>query len=152
MRAGIKRCQEKQKDRMLNTASKKFKEAEVGDSVLIPISQPDKVHSLGPRNILGCITSRNESTYSIGTTQGRLAVNYSRNQFELCPTNLLPLDSIPPRTVTQTEAMQSASLGISNSSACRCKHCKTQRCPCKKSGRLFPGCRDWHVIFGAFLI
>ena len=135
IRAGIKRCQEKQQDRMLNTASKKFKEAEVGDSVLIPISQPDKVHSLGPRNILGCITSRDESTYSIGTTLGTLAVNYSRNQFELSPTNLLPLDSIPPRTVTQTEAMQSSSLGISNSPTCRCKHCKTQRCPCKKSGR-----------------
>ena len=68
MRAGIKRCQEKQQDRMLNTASKKFKEAVVGDSVLIPNSQPDKVYSLGPRITLGCITSRDESTYSIGTT------------------------------------------------------------------------------------
>ena len=64
MRAGIKRCQEKQQDRMLKSASKRFKHAEVGDSVLIPISQPDKMHSLGPRNILGCITSRDESSYS----------------------------------------------------------------------------------------
>ena len=60
MRAGIKRNQEIQQDRMLNTASKRFKHAEVGDSVLIPISQPDKIQCLGPRNILGCISLRVE--------------------------------------------------------------------------------------------
>ena len=60
MRAGIKRNQEKQRDRMLSTASKRFKHAEVGDSVLIPISQPDKIQCLGPRNILGCISLRVE--------------------------------------------------------------------------------------------
>ena len=37
---------------MLNASSKKFKKAQVGDSSLIPISQPDKISSLGPRNIL----------------------------------------------------------------------------------------------------
>ncbi|KAI6660629.1 hypothetical protein LOD99_10361 [Oopsacas minuta] len=36
--------------------------------------------------------------------------------------------------VSQTGAMQNASLGLSDS-ACRCKHCKTLRYPCKKSGR-----------------
>ena len=65
---------------VLNTASKRFKLAEVGDSVIIPISQPDKVHSLCPRNILGCITSRDESSYSIGTNQGTLAVKDTSDQ------------------------------------------------------------------------
>ena len=78
-------------------SSKKFKQAQVGDSVLIPISQPDTISSLGPHNTLGCITSRYGSTYSIGTSQGTLAVSYSRNQFEVCPTNLLSIDSIPAR-------------------------------------------------------
>ena len=135
MRAAIKRSQENQQERMLNASSKKFKDAEVGDSVLIPISQPDKISSLGPRNILGCITSIGDSTYSIGTSRGKLAVNYSRNQFEVCPTKLLSIESIPSITVTQTEAMQNASLGIVGNSACRCKYCKTQRCPCKKTNR-----------------
>ena len=113
MRAGIKRNQEKQQDRMLNTASKRFKHAEVGDSVLIPISQPDKIQSLGPRNILGCITSRDDSSYSIGTIQGTQAVNYSRFQFELCPTKLMSLESIPPVTISrqqQCRVLLSASL------------------------------------------
>ena len=39
--------------------------------------------------------SRDDSTYSIGTSQGILAVSYSRNQFEVCPTNLLSVDFIP---------------------------------------------------------
>ena len=81
MRAGIKRNQGRQHERMLKASTKKFKQAQVGDSVLIPISQPDKISSLGPRNILGCITSRDDSMYSIGTSQGTLAVSYSRNQF-----------------------------------------------------------------------
>ena len=137
---------------MLNASVKKFKHAEVGDSVLIPISQPDKVSSLGPRNIIGCITSRSDSTYSIGTNQGTLAVNYCRNQFEVCPTNILSIDSIPAGTISQTEAMQSASLGICNSSACRCKHCKTQRCPCKKSNRSCnTKCHKGHTCFNKYV-
>ena len=43
MRAGIKRNQE---ERMLNASSKKLKQAQVGDSVLIPIFQPNKISSL----------------------------------------------------------------------------------------------------------
>ena len=53
-KAGIQRNQERQQERMLNASSKKFKQAQVGHSVLIPISQPYKISSLCPRNILGC--------------------------------------------------------------------------------------------------
>ena len=69
--------------------------------------------------ILGRITSRDDSTYSIGTSQGTLAVSYSRNQFEVYPTNLLSVDSIPAVTITQTKAMQSVSLGVADCSACK---------------------------------
>ncbi|KAI6653014.1 KRAB-A domain-containing protein 2-like isoform X2 [Oopsacas minuta] len=123
MTAVTKRCQEKQQNRILNHASKRFSLAEVEDSVIIPISHLDKVHSLGPRNILGCITSRDGTSYSIGTDKGALAVNYTRNQLEVCPTKLLPLDSIPPVSITQRESMQSSFLGISSNSAC-CKKAK----------------------------
>ena len=135
MRAGIKRNQEKLHERMLNTSSKKLRPAEVGDIVVIPIAQPDKVNSLGPRNMLGCITEKGETTYRVGTSQGTLSVGYTRNQFELCSTNLLARDSVPDVTITQTQAMQSELLGISSGSACRCRHCKTLRCPCKKASR-----------------
>ena len=135
MRAGIKRSQESLHYRMLNSSSKKLKPAHIGNTVIIPISEPDKVNSLGPRNIIGCITDKDDSTYIVGTSQGTISVAYTRNQFELCPSNLLSIESVPPETVTQTEVTQSASLGITNGSSCRCKFCKTQRCPCKKSGR-----------------
>ena len=46
MRAGIKRNQERQQERMLNASMKKFRQAQVGVSVLIPISQPDKISPL----------------------------------------------------------------------------------------------------------
>ena len=64
MRAGIKRNQEKLHERMLNTSSKKLRPAEVGDTVVIPIAQPDKVNSLGPRNMLGCITGKGGDSIS----------------------------------------------------------------------------------------
>ena len=79
LRAGIRRNLERQQERMLNASSKKFKHAQVGDSVLIPISKPDKISSLGHRNILGCITSGDDSTYSIGASQGTLAGSHNRN-------------------------------------------------------------------------
>ena len=135
MRAGIKRSQESLHHRMLNSSSNKFKPAYIGNTVIIPISEPDKVKSLGPRNIIGCITGKDDSTYTVGTSQGTISVAYTRNQFELCHSNLLSIESVPPETVTQTEVTQSASLGITNGSSCRCKFCKTQRCPCEKSGR-----------------
>ena len=135
MRAGIKRNQEKLHVRKLNTSSKKLRPAEVGDTVVIPIAQPDKVNSLGPRNMLGCITEKGETAYRVGTSQGTLSVGYTRIQFELCSTNLLARDSVPNVTITQTQAMRSELLGISSGSACRCRHCKTLRCPCKKASR-----------------
>ena len=59
------------------------------------------------------------------------SVPYIRDKFELCSSNVMLIESIPPLTVTQTETMQTASLGITTGSSCRCKCCKTQRCPCK---------------------
>ena len=120
---------------MLKTSFKKLKPAEVGDTVVILIAHPDKVNSLGPRNVLGCITEKGETTYRVGTSQGTLSVDYTRNQFELCPTNFLSCNSVPDVTITQTQAMQSASLGISTGSVCRCGHCRTLRCSCKKASR-----------------
>ena len=55
------------------------------------------------------------------------------DQFELCTTNLLCCNSVPDVKITQTQAMQSASLGTGSS--CRCGHCRTLRCPCKKASR-----------------
>ena len=136
IRAGIKRNQEKLHDRMLASSAKKFHPANIGDNVLVPIVRPDKMNSLGPRNMLGVVTNISEGVYTIGTRDGTLNTAYTRNQFEVCSSNsFLQPTIVPPAIVSQTSAMRNASLGIEQGSFCRIKHCKTYRCPCKKSSR-----------------
>ena len=72
IRSGIKRSQEDLHSKMLRNSSKKFKEAHVGDSILIPISRPDVISSIGPRNLTRCITSKDNEFYTVGTTEGYL--------------------------------------------------------------------------------
>ena len=97
---------------MINATSKKLKHAEIGDSVLIPISRPDMISSIGPRNLSGCITHKEDHLYTIGTTEGILGVKYTMGQFDVCNSNSLTPRKIPSHTITETEAMQKASLGI----------------------------------------
>ena len=82
---------------------KKLQPAEVENSVIIPISRPDKINSLGPRNIVGCITSIDNSTYTVGTPQGTISVPYTRIQFVLGPSNVVSIGSTI--RVTQTEML-----------------------------------------------
>ena len=129
---GIKRSQEKLHTRILSNYSKKFKQAQIGDSILIPITCPDKMSSIGPRNLTGCITQKDNELYTIGTVEGTLSNKYLRSQFDICPSHLISPEDVPLRTISQTETMRKASLGIESGSACRCKICRTNRCPCKK--------------------
>ncbi|KAI6653038.1 hypothetical protein LOD99_3874 [Oopsacas minuta] len=150
LRKGIKRNQETLHDRMLKSSGKKFKPAEIGDTVLIPISQPDKMNSIGPRNLMGHIIDAQDSVYTVATSHGTIFSGYARNQFDVCPFRISANESCHTSMVSQTEAMQSASLGLSGS-ACRCKHCKTLRCPCKKSGRSCnTKCHKGHTCFNKF--
>ena len=136
VRVGIKRSQEKLHDRMISSAAKKFQPAAMGDNVVVPIERPDKMHSLGPRNKLGIVTDISEDIYTIGTRDGTLNTNYTRNQFEVCSSNtFIQPSNVPEAIISQTSAMRKASLSIEKNSFCRCKHCKTTRCPCKKSSR-----------------
>ena len=134
--AGIKMRQDKLHDRMLVSAAKKFCPANIGDNVVVPIERPDKMTSLGPRNMLGVVTDITEGSYTIGTRDGTVSTNYTRNQFDVCSSNIfLQPSSVPAVTIPQTSAMRNASLGIDTNSCCRCSHCKTNRCACRKSGR-----------------
>ena len=121
---------------MLNSSNKNFKMEEVGNSILMPISQPDTMSSIGPRNLPEYITSKEDDLFSIGNTEGIFSCNYTRNQFDICTTKIISLEDKPSRILTSTEAMRKASLGLESGSACRCKYCKTFRCPCKKRGRI----------------
>ena len=87
VRIGIKINQENWHRRMINATSKKLKHAEIGDSVLIHISRPDMISSIGPMNLSGCITNKEDHLYTIGTTEGILGANYTRGQFDACNSN-----------------------------------------------------------------
>ena len=68
MRAGIKRSQEKCHERMLRASGKRFKPAELGDAVVLPIPHPDRLCAIGPRNILGSIHDKQDDIYTISTS------------------------------------------------------------------------------------
>ena len=127
--------QESLHKRMVGCSNKKFKPAHVGESVLIPITRPDTMSSIASRNLTGCIMSKEDDMYKIGTSEGIIASKYTRNQFDFCSSQIHSMENIPSIIITQTEAMRKASLGIEYSSSCCCKFCKTHRCPCRKTGR-----------------
>ena len=89
MRDGIRRSQDQLLDRMLISSSKSLQPAEVENNVILPILRP-----LGTRNIVGCITSIHNSMYTVGTPQGTISVSYTRNQFELCPSNVISFGGV----------------------------------------------------------
>ena len=88
LRLNIKHSQEKCNQRMLNASNKQFKPAEIGDNIIIPISKPDKLSRIGPRNIVGCITNQVKNIYSVGTSEGESSVGYTRNQFPISSANI----------------------------------------------------------------
>ena len=125
IRAGVKRNQQKLHERMLQSSAKRFQAADVGDNVIIPIERPDKMNSLGQRNLMGVVMDVNEGNYTIGTRDGMLNNEYSRNQFQLCSQQFILPSTVPSTSLSQTTAMRIASLGIVEGAFCRCLHCKT---------------------------
>ena len=101
--------------------------------MIIPIERPDRMTSLGQRNLIGEVTEVESNNYTIGTRDGILTNGYSRNQFELCATNFIQPNNIPSSSISQTTAMRNASFGIIGGAFCRFKHCKTNRCACRKA-------------------
>ena len=55
---------------MLQSSAKRFQVTDVADNVIIPIKRPDKMNSLGQRNLMGVVMDVNEGNYTIGTRDG----------------------------------------------------------------------------------
>ena len=64
IRAGIKLNQNKLHQRMLQFSEKKCHPASVGDDVIIPIERPDRMTSLGQRNLFGEVTEVESDNYT----------------------------------------------------------------------------------------
>ena len=66
---------------MLQSSANKFHPAYAGDNVFIPVERPDKITILGQRNLIGVVTGVETNNYTIGTRDGILNNEYSRNNF-----------------------------------------------------------------------
>ena len=117
---------------MLERSLKRFKPAEVGDNVLVPV--PDVDRGRGEfRNIKGIVTSDNgNGCYSIGTTEGMLKQAYCRNQFIPLQPQFLRVDDVQDKLVSLREVAKKVSL---------CGGQGYQRCNCGS------GCKNTLISF-----
>ena len=80
-RCGAHQSPKKQADKMISCTVKKFKPANEGDKVLVPVPDIDRGRAEF-RNVAGIITSVEENgSYTIGTNQGVLKQKYTRAEF-----------------------------------------------------------------------
>ena len=114
---------------MLKSSADRLSTANIGDNILLPIAKPDIMSSIGSKNMMGVVLDKQNYFFSVGTRQ--LESTYTRNQFDVCPTKFLKIDSVPDNKISLTTAMRSASLFVTSS--CKCRFCNTLRCPCRKS-------------------
>ena len=131
----------KQAERMVKRSRIELKMAEVGDNVAVPIPIVDKGRG-DPRNILGVVLDRDEhDMYKIAVKAGILSTRYSRNQFDLCPQQLLNVSDVnTEHKITLRQALKSTATGGQGFFRCDCskgkKQCQTNRCKCFKAKRL----------------
>lgn len=127
---------EKQAAKMIDASNKRFKPAQMGDHVLVPIPDVDKGRS-DFRNIRGIVRGVNgDGCYTIGTEHGILKQAYTRNQF--MPTNSVSVFQIPEKYVSLREAARGDSIGGGQGyDRCNCKTgCNSNRCSCVKNDKL----------------
>ncbi|KAK6173277.1 hypothetical protein SNE40_016757 [Patella caerulea] len=111
---------------------------QVEDNVAVPIPLVDRGRG-DPRNILGIIIDRDEKNmYAICVKAGILKGKFSRNQFDLCPQQLLTKSDVDhTSTVTLRQAVhKESSCGGQGYVRCNCvgsKRCWTNRCKCFKN-------------------
>ena len=74
---------------------KRFKLAEIGDSVMVAIPDVDRGKNEF-RNVKGMVIEIDVSgIYKLGTEQGLLTQLYARNQFLLCQEKFLTVEDVP---------------------------------------------------------
>ena len=83
-RDGAKRKQGQHADKMFEQSTKRFKQANIGDTVMVPL--PDVDRGKGDfRNIKAVVVAvEHNGTYKLGTKYGLLNSHYTRNQFTPC--------------------------------------------------------------------
>ena len=138
MRAIAKRNQELQANKMLERSNKRFKPAEDGDNVNVPIPEVDRGR-LDPANFTAVVMDHDEETglCTLGTKVGTLNTQFSRNQFELLTQKFLSSADVPDNVslgVREAARLHSntGGLGLFKCS-CQTKY-QSKRCKCNTDG------------------
>ena len=130
--------QQQQAQRMLSETAKRFRPAELGDNVLVPVPEVDRGRT-DFRNISGVITTVGpDGTYTIGTSSGVLKQSYVRSQFIPTSASLVGITDVPTKSVSLREVAKSQSLTHGQGFVkCSCDTgCKNNKCSCRGNGKL----------------
>ena len=84
-RRGTKRRQEEQAIFMLKKSARRYKQAQVGESVMVHIPEVDRGRCEFPNVYAVVLTIHESGMYKSRTMDGQLKGVYSRNQFEPLP-------------------------------------------------------------------
>ena len=136
-RQGAKRKQQDQADKMLERSTKRFKEAEINGTVLVPIPDVDRGRCDYP-NLKAIVLEQhpNGHLWKLGCESGVLDQWYSRNQFQPTTTKFMTVSEVPlEKEISLRAAAKAESIsGGQGFSRCQCTgNCKTKRCKCFKS-------------------
>ncbi len=129
---------QKQADRMVIKSAKRFKPAQVGDNVLVPIPDVDKGRGEFA-NVRGIVTSDNgNGCYTIGTKHGTLQQPYCWNQFMPTEALLINSNEVGEELISLREVARRESIcGGQGFKRCGCSTgCKTNICSCRKEKKL----------------
>ena len=132
-RNDAKRKLKQSASKMLEQAAKKFKPAEFGQNVNVPIPDMDR-GKLDPPNFTAVVKEFDIETglYLLGTRVGLLDHKFSRNQFEPISERFLSIDDVPDKVLGVREAARLHSInGGQGFFKCVCQtKCQTKRCKC----------------------
>lgn len=138
-REASKQAQERQAEKMKSASVRRFKPAEVGDTVMVPIPLVDRGRAEFPNAKAVIISKVDGGLYQLGTHHGLLKQQYTRNQFSPCDEQFMKAEDVPRdkevglREVANAEAMGSGQGCLK----CLCKGgCNGKRCKCRKNGRV----------------
>ncbi|KAI1703680.1 hypothetical protein DdX_14732 [Ditylenchus destructor] len=109
----------------------------VGQTVRIPIPSVDRAKT-DPRNLLGVVMGEEDGFYRIGTDNGILSQQYSRNQIEPSSPQFVSKENVPDKEISLRATVGADSLsGGQGHKHCNCfRGCVTGKCNCRSLGRL----------------
>ncbi|KAL4713359.1 hypothetical protein ACJJTC_016827 [Scirpophaga incertulas] len=124
-------------DKMIALSSKKFKDIDIGTTVLVEVPKVDR-GPLDSKNIAGKILEKRNELFRVGTPFGIISDWIPRNAVLSSPNTIIsgdiPQITLPLRTI----AAKCSSFGGQGIKQCNCKdfknkQCVSNRCNCKKA-------------------